>query len=132
MNTNIIFLGFLIVFSAFCHGEYGGDQLNIYDKPLEICSTDPMTGWFRDGYARTDSKDHGTHVVCATMTDAFLEYTKRKGNDLSTPTKTFPGLKAGDRWALCVVRWKQILDAANSTEVDPSVKIDAVPLVKLN
>ena len=70
-------------------------QKNIYNDPLEICSLDPVTGWYRDGYARTDNNDRGLHVVCATMTQEFLDYTKSMGNDLSTPRPWFPGLRPG-------------------------------------
>ena len=83
-------------------------QLNVYHKPLETCSTDPMTGWKRDGTCSTHEDDSGTHTVCARVNDEFLEYTKDKGNDLSTPRgRSFPGLKDGDHWCLCALRWKQ-------------------------
>ena len=74
---------------------------------LQSCSKQPLTGFFRDSYCRTDAQDRGVHVVCAEMTDAFLEYTKSMGNDLSTPAPRygFAGLKAGDRWCLCAARW---------------------------
>lgn len=82
---------------------------NIYDEPLETCSIDPTTGWFRDGYCNTHDNDEGTHTVCAELTDEFLKYTKSKGNDLSTRRGSFPGLKEGDHWCLCALRWKQAL-----------------------
>merc|ERR1712135_22571 len=109
--------------STVCSGEEGrrvvidhGDRThvynvvpneNIYGSPLTVpCSTDPMTGWFRDGTCKTGPNDRGTHVVCAQMTNKFLEFPKSKGNDLSTPRSWgFPGLKPGDRWCLCAVRW---------------------------
>jgi len=74
---------------------------------------DPLTGWFRDGCCKTDDHDRGRHVVCAQMTETFLTFTKARGNDLSTPAPgyNFPGLKPGDRWCLCAVRWKEALDA---------------------
>ena len=83
--------------------------LNVLNTALQPCSVDPLTGWFRDGSCRTDDMDHGTHVVCARMTEAFLAYTKSKGNDLSTPRPehNFPGLKPGDQWCLCAVRWRE-------------------------
>ena len=65
----------------------------------------------RDGYCRTDDNDHGVHVVCATMTDNFLAFTKNRGNDLSSRRGGFPGLSPGDRWCLCAVRWKEAYDA---------------------
>ena len=77
-------------------------QLNVLDGPLELCSLDPLTGYYRDGYAKTGPDDTGSHVVCAELTDEFLEYSKSMGNDLMTPHPQygFPGLKQGDRWAL--------------------------------
>ena len=89
-------------------------QKNIYDEPLQVCSTDPMTGWKRDGKCSTHEDDSGTHTVCARVDDEFLDYTKSKGNDLSTPTKYFPGLKDGDNWCLCALRWKQALDSGKA------------------
>ena len=85
------------------------DAASVLNRPLQSCSTSPMTGWYRDSYCRTDDRDRGVHVVCATMTDDFLTYTKAQGNDLSTPSprSSFPGLKAGDNWCLCASRWLQ-------------------------
>ena len=84
-------------------------QTNILNTSLESCCTDPLTGFYRDGICRTSEEDHGTHVICAVMTNEFLEYTKKKGNDLSTPRPmyNFPGLKEGDKWCLCALRWKE-------------------------
>jgi len=84
-------------------------DLNVLGTQLELCSTNPLTGWFRDGYCRTDSADHGVHVVCATMTQKFLSFTKSKGNDLSTRRGGFPGLNPGDRWCLCAERWREAM-----------------------
>lgn len=86
---------------------------NVLGGPLEPCSTAPRTGWFRDGCCRTDEHDLGRHVVCAVMTGEFLDFTRSRGNDLSTPAPTqgFPGLKPGDRWCLCVDRWREALAA---------------------
>ncbi len=80
---------------------------NIFGQPLIPCCYEPVTGFFRDGLCRTDEMDRGTHVVCAVMTEEFLEYTKHCGNDLCTPIPqyNFPGLKAGDKWCLCISRW---------------------------
>lgn len=88
-------------------------DLNVLGGPLEDCSRDPVTGWFRDGCCRTDEADFGRHVVCAVMTENFLEFTSAKGNDLSTPAPEFgfPGLAPGDRWCLCAHRWREALDA---------------------
>jgi len=92
---------------------------NVLGGQLETCSTDPMTGYFRDGCCNTDVTDGGTHTVCAIMTDAFLEFSKMRGNDLSTPRPEyqFPGLKAGDRWCLCAVRWKEAFVAGKAPKV---------------
>jgi uncharacterized protein (DUF2237 family) len=86
---------------------------NVLNTPLEPCSTDPLTGFYRDGCCNTGPGDAGVHVVCAVMTDEFLAYTRSRGNDLSTPNPAFafPGLKAGDRWCLCASRWAEALEA---------------------
>jgi len=80
---------------------------NVLGDRLEICSLDPLTGWFRDGYCRTGDQDHGVHVVCATVTENFLAFTKSRGNDLSSRRGGFPGLSPGDSWCLCAARWKE-------------------------
>ena len=100
------------------HEDSSNIQKNIYDEPLQVCSTDPMTGWKRDGKCSTHEDDSGTHTVCARVDDEFLDYTKSKGNDLSTPTKYFPGLKDGDNWCLCALRWKQALEAGKAPPLD--------------
>ena len=84
---------------------------NVLGKQLEVCSIEPMTGFYRNGCCETDLQDVGTHVVCAQVTPQFLEFNQAQGNDLSTPRLRFPGLKPGDRWCLCVTRWKEALDA---------------------
>lgn len=86
---------------------------NVLGGPLASCSEDPLTGWLRDGCCRTDGLDFGRHVVCAVMTEEFLAFTRSRGNDLSTPVPEhgFPGLKPGDRWCLCVDRWREALTA---------------------
>ena len=83
--------------------------LNVLGQPLEVCSCKPMTGWYRDGFCKTDASDFGQHTVCCVMTEAFLTYSKAQGNDLITPKKEygFPGLKPEDQWCLCAPRWKQ-------------------------
>lgn len=93
---------------------------NILGEDLLPCCTDPMTGYFRDGYCNTDQFDYGTHVVCAVVTDEFLAFTKSLGNDLSTPVTAyqFPGLKNGDGWCLCAGRWKEAYEAG----VAPPIK----------
>ena len=94
---------------------------NILGTELRSCCADPITGFFRDGYCRTNQKDHGTHVICVVVTDEFLEFTKSKGNDLSTPRLEyqFPGLKAGDGWCLCAMRWKEAHDAGVAPPLKP-------------
>ena len=84
-------------------------EKNVFGEPLEPCCKSPMTGYFRDGFCRTVSQDTGTHTVCAIMTDEFLIFSESKGNNLITPIPyyQFPGLKAGDKWCLCVTRWLQ-------------------------
>ena len=86
---------------------------NVLGTPLVPCSYDPLTGYYRDGCCNTDAHDHGSHVVCAKMTEAFLTFSRQRGNDLSTPRPEyrFKGLKPGDRWCLCALRWKEALDA---------------------
>ncbi len=86
---------------------------NILGTPLVPCSYDPLTGFYRDGCCNTDEHDHGSHVVCARVTQEFLVFSLERGNDLMTarPEYRFPGLKAGDRWCLCAMRWKEALDA---------------------
>ena len=86
---------------------------NVLGQELQICCTDPMTGFFRNGKCDTSPQDSGVHVVCARLTAEFLEFTKARGNDLSTPIPAynFPGLKPGDCWCLCAARWKESLDA---------------------
>jgi uncharacterized protein len=85
---------------------------NVLGGTLQICSTSPMTGFYRNGCCETGGDDRGVHVVCAEVTAEFLAYTKSQGNDLSTPVPAFgfSGLKAGDRWCLCAARWKEALD----------------------
>lgn len=103
---------------------------NVFGKPLIACCTDPMTGYFRDGYCRTASSDQGTHVICAIMTEEFLSFTKKRGNDLSTPIPhwNFPGLKVGDGWCLCILRWLE----AEKAGVAPRIKLDATDLRALD
>ena len=87
--------------------------LNVLGTPLQACSFDPLTGYYREGCCNTAQDDTGSHVVCARMTDAFLQFTRAQGNDLSTPRPEyrFAGLRAGDRWCLCALRWKQAFEA---------------------
>lgn len=94
-------------------------ELNVLGEPLQPCSIDPMTGFYRNGCCSTGPEDAGRHVVCAEMTDAFLAFSKSRGNDLSTPRPEydFPGLKAGDRWCLVALRWQEALEAGMAPRV---------------
>lgn len=86
---------------------------NVFGEPLIPCSFDPMTGFFRNGCCETGPQDLGTHTVCAVVTETFLDYSRSRGNDLITPRPEFdfPGLKPGDRWCLCVLRWVEAYHA---------------------
>jgi uncharacterized protein (DUF2237 family) len=89
------------------------EQKNVAGDALEVCCTSPVTGFYRNGKCETGRSDSGTHVVCARMTEAFLAFTRSRGNDLTTPSPEhgFPGLKPGDKWCLCASRWKEAFDA---------------------
>jgi len=92
---------------------------NVLGERLETCSNNPMTGFFRDGCCNTDHEDIGSHTVCAVMTAAFLDFSRSRGNDLSTPMPQFgfAGLKPGDRWCLCAPRWQEALEAGQAPRV---------------
>ena len=94
---------------------------NVLGGALEDCSTDPVTGWFRDGCCRSDEGDRGVHTVCIVATAEFLSFSASVGNDLSTPMPgfQFPGLRPGDHWCLCAARWLQ------------AYEVDAAPKVRL-
>jgi uncharacterized protein (DUF2237 family) len=83
------------------------ESLNVFGEPLQSCSEEPLTGFYRDGCCNTSDADYGQHTVCVQVNQAFLEYSRFRGNDLTTPMDEFgfPGLKEGDRWCLCAVRW---------------------------
>ena len=102
---------------------------NVLGTDLETCSTDPMTGFYRDGCCNTGAGDQGVHVVCVEMTAEFLEFSKAAGNDLSTPVPMykFPGLKPGDRWCLCAQRWTQALKSGRA----PKVKLESTHISAL-
>lgn len=93
---------------------------NVLGGELETCSMDPMTGFYRNGCCNTGREDEGMHLVCAEMTDDFLAFSKNRGNDLSTPIPEydFPGLMDGDRWCLCVLRWKEAHEAGKAPKVN--------------
>ena len=92
---------------------------NVFGDPLQSCSTAPMTGFFRNGCCDTAPEDMGSHTVCVVLTDAFLQFSKMRGNDLSTPMPDFgfPGLKAGERWCLCAPRWAEAFEAGMAPRV---------------
>ena len=85
----------------------------IFDEPIEECCSNPITGFFRDGFCHTDEIDRGLHIVCSLINDEFLDFSKSRGNDLSTPRPefNFPGLVAGDKWCLCASRWLEAAEA---------------------
>jgi uncharacterized protein (DUF2237 family) len=88
-------------------------ERNVLGGPLATCSLRPRTGFFRDGCCNTGPEDFGLHVVCAQMTAEFLAYSRKQGNDLSTPVPEigFPGLAPGDRWCVCAGRWREAMEA---------------------
>ena len=98
-------------------------SVNVLGDDLAPCSTDPMTGFFRNGCCDTSEADRGSHTVCAVMTAEFLEFSRARGNDLSTPRPEFgfPGLKPGDRWCLCAARFLEAYEAGQA----PLVKLTA-------
>lgn len=98
-------------------------QRNVLGGPLIACSIDPMTGFYRDGCCNTGPEDAGSHTVCCVVTASFLAFSKSRGNDLSTPRPEwgFPGLKPGDRWCLCAVRWQEAFEADRA----PGVVLEA-------
>jgi hypothetical protein len=86
-------------------------ERNVFNEPLVPCSFQPRTGFFRDGCCRSSTEDQGQHLVCAVMSEAFLQFSKSRGNDLSTPRPEwgFPGLAPGDQWCLCAIRWQEAM-----------------------
>lgn len=110
------------------------DSINVLGGTLTPCSTEPLTGFFRDGHCNTCTADQGSHTVCAVMTDEFLAFSKYVGNDLSTPRPEFgfAGLRAGDQWCLCAGRFLQAHDEGCAPKVNLSAThkraLDIVPL----
>jgi uncharacterized protein len=110
---------------------------NVLGGPLEPCSTDPVTGFFRDGCCNTDPRDVGSHTICAVVTAEFLEHQRSIGNDLATPMPQFqfPGLVPGDRWCVTAVNWMRAhADGAAAYVVLASTHeraVDVVPLASL-
>lgn len=103
---------------------------NVLGEALALCCDEPKTGFYRDGFCNTGRGDVGTHVICAEVTEEFLAFTKSRGNDLSTPRPdmSFPGLKPGDGWCLCALRWKEAHEAGAA----PKVKLEATHEKALN
>ncbi len=99
------------------------DSKNVLGEVLQPCSMNPRTGFFRDGCCKTGESDYGSHTVCVRVTEAFLLFSSKVGNDLSTPRPElqFPGLKAGDQWCVCAGRWKEAAEAGCA----PPVLLDA-------
>ena len=113
------------------------EQKNVLGEKLESCSSDPITGWFRDGCCNTDENDNGVHTVCAKVTTKFLEWSKNAGNDLITPHPefNFPGLKDGDSWCVCATTYAQSIEAGTACKIflkKTNYKtLEIVPLEKL-
>ena len=105
------------------------NDLNVLGGPLQPCSMNPLTGFYRDGCCKTGEDDSGKHIVCAQMTEDFLNYTKSRGNDLSTaiPQFGFPGLKPGDQWCLCASRWQEAFLAGKA----PKVRLESTHMATL-
>ena len=96
------------------------NSTNVFGEPLQPCGEDPVTGFFRDGCCNTGHGDGGMHTVCAIVTEAFLSFSRSRGNDLTAPVPfaDFPGLKPGDRWCLCAGRWLEAYRAGTAPPVD--------------
>jgi uncharacterized protein len=94
-------------------------QRNVFGEPIEVCSLNPTTGFYRSGCCETGPEDVGVHTVCVEVTKEFLAFSKARGNDLSTPRPEygFPGLNPGDRWCLCAERWQEALAAGVAPRV---------------
>ncbi|MEM9194938.1 MAG: DUF2237 domain-containing protein [Myxococcota bacterium] len=94
-------------------------SLNVLGAPIQPCSLNPKTGWYRDGCCNTDDSDVGSHTVCARVTTEFLEFLREKGNDLMTPAPQhrFPGLKDGDQWCVCAASWREAYEAGKACPV---------------
>lgn len=105
-------------------------ELNVLGSKLKACCHNPATGYLRDGYCRTISQDRGTHIVCAIMSNEFLDYTKSRGNDLTTPIPqwSFPGLSEGSKWCLCISRWLE----AEKAGCAPAVVLESTLQKALN
>jgi len=111
--------------------DTGGSQRNVLGGLLGSCSERPMTGFFRDGCCHTSDEDLGSHTICVVLTAEFLDFSKARGNDLSTPRPEFgfPGLQAGGRWCLCAARWREALQAGKAPRVVLSSTNEACLLI---
>ncbi len=113
------------------------ESLNVFDEPLEPCGNNPVTGFFRDGCCNTSDVDFGSHTICCQMSQEFLEYSRFRGNDLSTPVPEFgfPGLQPGDSWCLCASRWLEAYEHNRAPKVylmrTHKRALEIVPLAKL-
>lgn len=109
-------------------------SLNIFGQPILTCSNDPLTGFYRDGCCTHSEYDQAMHTVCAVISEGFLSFSKAKGNDLSTPRPAFdfPGLKPGDRWCLCALRWLEAYEEGVAPEVileaTNEATLDVIPM----
>ena len=106
------------------------NQLNVFEKKLQICSIDPMTGYFRDRCCNSSKIDQAKHTLCASVTEKFLKFSLSRGNDLKTPRLefNFPGLTPGNRWCLCIDRWIEALE----NECAPKVVLQATNISVLD
>ncbi len=106
------------------------DSVNVLGEPLQLCSSDPVTGFYRDGLCNTCSDDLGSHTVCIEATQAFLEYSRFLGNDLSTPVPEygFTGISKGDSWCLCAARWLE----AEGNGMAPKVRLASTHIKALD
>lgn len=110
------------------------ESVNVFGEALETCSDNPLTGFFRDGCCNTSAVDRGSHTVCIEATREFLEYSRFRGNDLSTPVPeySFPGVQPGDRWCLCAARWLEAYNQGMAPKVYlRSTHIRALEIVPL-
>jgi len=131
MLVKTVFASGILLMGAFAFGPFLPANLaenrtpvikkatNVLGTALESCCTEPMTGYYRDGFCNTDYNDRGSHTVCAIMTDEFLNFSKSNGNDLSTPRLEFgfSGLKSGDQWCLCAARFLEAYEAGFAPRV---------------
>lgn len=113
------------------------ESLNVFGERLGTCGSDPVTGYYRDGKCNTCESDTGSHTVCIEVSQAFLEFSRFRGNDLSTPMPEygFPGLKPGDAWCLCASRWLEAHDSGMAPRVHlmktHAKALEIIPLEKL-